>query len=129
MGKGEADLGGIKINPEVICTIASMAAVGVEGVVSLSGKFTLSERWGKKDSDKGVSVSMEGDHATITIEINVEYGINIYETAQKVQRVVKDAVESMAGLPVAAVNVSIAGIAFTEERKKEITGDQKGEEK
>lgn len=111
----QEDLGDIKINNRVIGTIASLAALEVEGVVSLAGKGSPAEIWGRKDIDKGIQVTVEDNAAEISIEVNVEYGIDIYKAAHQLQKTVKNAVESMTGLVVRRVNVSIPGI---------IVGDQ-----
>ena len=40
----------------------------------------------------------------------MEYGYNISATSQKVQELVKNAIENMTGLTVTDVNISIAGV-------------------
>jgi uncharacterized alkaline shock family protein YloU len=103
-------LGEIKIENEVVATIASMAASDVEGIVSLVSKFSIGEMLGRKDMDRGVLVNIEGSHVTINVEVNVEYGVNIYDACHRLQRKVKDSVEEMTGLVVEQVNVSVRGI-------------------
>jgi uncharacterized alkaline shock family protein YloU len=103
-------LGEIKIENEVVATIASMAASDVEGIVSLVSKFSIGEMLGRKDLDKGVLVNIEGSHVTANVEVNVEYGVNIYDACHRLQRKVKDSVEEMTGLVVEQVNVSVRGI-------------------
>jgi len=110
----QEDLGDIKINNEVVAKIASLAAVEVEGVISLAGKYSLAEMWGRKDLDKGISVEITEGSAEIDIEVNVEYGIDIYKAAHHLQKTVRDAVERMTGLRVVKVNVSVRGIVMGE---------------
>lgn len=104
------DLGDIKINNQVVGKIASHAALGVEGIVRLSGASSMAELWGSKDKD--VSVEIKENTAEINIEVNVEFGIDIYKAAHQLQRAIKNAVESMTGLIVSRVNVSIRGIVL-----------------
>lgn len=113
------DFGEIKINNEVVGTIAGLAAMEVEGISGTGGKFSLGEMLGRKDADKGVTVAIEGSRATISIEVKVEYGVNMYEAAHKLQKCVKDAVEQMTGLVVDKVNVIIKGIVVAEQEKKQ----------
>lgn len=113
------DFGEIKINNEVVGTIAGLAAMEVEGISGMGGKFSLGEMLGRKDADKGVTVAIEGNRATISVEVKVEYGINMYEAAHKLQKCVKDAVERMTGLVVDKVNVIIKGIVVSEHEKKQ----------
>lgn len=114
----QEDLGDIKINNKVIGTIASLAAVEVEGIVSLAGKGSPAEIWGRKDLDKGIQVVVEDNTAEISIEVNVEYGIDIYKAAHQLQKTVKNAVETMTGLVVNRVNVSIPGIILGENPRR-----------
>jgi len=113
------DFGEIKINNEVVGTIAGLAAMEVEGISGMGGKFSLGEMLGRKDADKGVTVAIEGNRATISVEVKVEYGVNMYEAAHKLQKCVKDSVERMTGLVVDKVNVIIKGIVVSEHEKKQ----------
>ena len=113
------DFGEIKINNEVVGTVAGLAAMEVEGISGMGGKFSLGEMLGRKDADKGVTVVIEGNRATISVEVKVEYGVNMYEAAHKLQKCVKDAVEQMTGLVVDKVNVIIKGIVVSEHEKKQ----------
>jgi uncharacterized alkaline shock family protein YloU len=112
------DFGEIKINNEVVGTIAGLAAMEVEGISGMGGKFSFGEMLGRKDADRGVTVAIEGNRATITVEVKIEYGVNMYEAAHKLQKSVKDAVEQMTGLVVDKVNVIIKGIVVVEQEKK-----------
>ena len=112
-------LGDIKIENEVVGTIASMAATDVEGIVSLVGKFSIGEMLGRKDADKGVLVKIDGSRVVITVEVNVEYGVNIYDACHRLQRKIKDTVEEMTGLLVERVDVSVRGIILPAAETKE----------
>ncbi len=115
---GPEDLGDIKINNEVVGTIASLAAVEVDGIVSLAGKYTLAEMWGRKDIDKGITVEIKDNQAKVDVEVNVEYGIDIYKAARQLQLAIKNAVEGMTGLIVSRVNVSVRGIVLGEQPRR-----------
>lgn len=119
----QEELGDIKINNKVIGTIASLAAVEVEGIVSLAGKGSPAEIWGRKDLDKGIQVTVEDNTAEINIEVNVEYGIDIYKAAHQLQKTVKNAVETMTGLVVKRVNVSIPNIILGEQPRRARAAD------
>lgn len=110
----QEDLGDIKINNDVVAKIASLAAIEVEGIISLAGKYSLAEMWGRKDIDKGIAVEITEGAAEIDIEVNVEYGIDIYKAAHLLQKTVSDSVERMTGLRVDKVNVSVRGIVMGE---------------
>ena len=104
----QENLGDIKINNEVVKTIASCALSEVEGVIPLAGKMSPVENISKLT--KGVSVEIKENQTEISIEINVEYGIDIYKAAHQLQKAIKNAVETMTGLIVSRVNVSVREI-------------------
>jgi uncharacterized alkaline shock family protein YloU len=116
----QEDLGRIQINDDVIATISSLAAVEVEGIVSIAGGSSLAEVWGSKGLKKGVSVTTDeaANYAVIDLEVNVEYGVDVYKAAHQLQRAVKNAVENMTGLNVKAVNVKISGIVLGEKPRR-----------
>lgn len=107
--------GNVNISDDVVAIIASLAASGVSGVVgmvsSISGGFA--ELLGKKNLSKGVKVSVTDKTVTLDLAIIVEYGAKIPDVAWEIQEKVKNEVESMTGLNVAAVNVSVEGVNVT----------------
>ncbi|MCX7766674.1 MAG: Asp23/Gls24 family envelope stress response protein [Candidatus Sumerlaeia bacterium] len=102
--------GEIKISDEVVVAISAIAASKVSGVHSIGGK-TL---FGKKDIEKGINATVEGNQAIIDVDVKIDYGENIYDTVQRLQKQIKDAVEQMTGLQVAKVNVTVKGVVMPE---------------
>lgn len=106
------DDGNVSISSDVVAVIASLAASSVEGVAgmvnSLKGGF--SEFLGKKNLSKGVKVSIEDRNVTVDLFITVEYGAKIPSVAWEIQEKVKSELETMTGLNVVAVNISVEGI-------------------
>jgi len=109
-----------------VALIASLAIVDVEGVVSMSGKSSFSDYVGtkSKDVEKGVAVKIDDATSlcTVTVDINIEYGVNVYDTARKLQRAVKNAVENLTGLTVDKVNVTIKGLVVLEQPRSGAKG-------
>ncbi|MGI5921982.1 MAG: Asp23/Gls24 family envelope stress response protein [Syntrophomonadaceae bacterium] len=108
------ELGAIRIADEVVSTVAGLAAVEVEGVSALSGGWGTDfvEKLGKKNFGKGIKVEAKEDEININIYIVVDFGFPIPQVAEKVQKEVKSAVETMTGLNVTIVNVHIVGVAM-----------------
>ncbi|HLS88049.1 MAG TPA: Asp23/Gls24 family envelope stress response protein [Sphingobacteriaceae bacterium] len=114
-----AEQGQVRISDEVVSTIASMAASEVDGVAGMSGGLVsgLTEMLGKRNPSRGVRVEV-GERATIIdLYLMVDYGVRIPTVAQRVQEKVKQVVEDMTGLKVAAVNIHIQGVAFPSEER------------
>lgn len=108
------DSGTININEEVIGSIAALAVSEVEGVSGMASGMgaELAEKFGKKSPSKGVKVSINEEDIRVDCFIIVSYGQKIPEVARNVQDSVTNAVESMTGLKVSTVNVSVSGISF-----------------
>ncbi len=117
------DLGVIRIADEVVSTVAGLAAVEVEGVANMSGGWgtDLVERLGRKNLGKGIKVESSGDQTSIDIFIIIEFGYAIPKVAETVQREVKQAVETMTGLTVTAVNVHVVSVATKKSEAEEAT--------
>ena len=107
------DNGNLMISEEVIATIAANAVADVEGVGGLSVKpgTDVHELVSKKAWGKSIKIEIgEGDVIYIDCNILVSYGQSVVAVAKAVQEAVTSALESMAGVTVAAVNVNISGI-------------------
>lgn len=118
-----ADVGNIKIAPEVISTIAAIAATEVTGVAELTGGVVegISNILGKKQVSKGIKVELNEEGCTVEINIVVEYGVSIRQVALTVQESVVDAVTNMSGLGVNAVNVYVQGIKMPKLESEEVS--------
>ena len=114
--KMENNQGDIIIADEVFAIITGLAAMEVEGVVSMAGNATreLISKLGIKSLSKGVTVNVVKDTVTVEAALNLKYGYNIKEVSKKVQERVKVAIENMTGLVVTDVNVRVAGIEVKE---------------
>ena len=99
------ELGNIHISEEVLAAISAAAALEVEGVSSLTNPS-------KKNAARGVHIKLEEEKVVVAMSVLMSYGHTIPEMGRDVQEAVKSAIESMSGLEVAAVNVSVGGIVF-----------------
>ena len=108
------ELGNIHISEEVLAVISAAAAMEVEGVGGLTANLgsDIAELLGKKNLAKGVRIRMEEDRVVVELSVLMSYGHTIPELCRAVQESVKNAVESMSGLEVAAVNVNVGGVTF-----------------
>lgn len=109
----ESDSGGrVVVNDEVVAFIATIEMVKVDGVITLSGRSSYSDYDGakSKDVEKGVSVKISENRCSVAVEINISYGVNVYDTARKLQRAIRNAIENYTGLVVERVDVTIRGM-------------------
>ncbi len=111
--------GKVVFAPDVVATIANLAASEVEGVTGLGGGFAdsiTSILGGKKSLTKGVRVEVGNEEAAVDMSINVKYGCRIQEVSATVQQEVKKAIELMTGLRVVEVNVFVQSVTFETEK-------------
>ena len=105
--------GSVLISEDVLITIVTHAIEEVEGVVGLNVKpgADIVELIGKKGWGKGLKITI-GDEGVITVDCNitVAYGQSVVSVAGAVQTSVTNALESMAGVKITAVNVNVCGI-------------------
>ena len=108
----EQDNGRITLKDDVVAFIATIEMVKVEGVYTLSGRSNFSDYDGarSKDVEKGVAVKIDNNHCSVAVDVNIKYGVNVYDTARRLQRAIKDAIENYTGLLVDRVDVTIQGM-------------------
>lgn len=115
------DEGTITFAGEVIATIAGLAAIDINGVAGMSGglRSGVSELFGRKDLTKGIKVEVGKEEVAVDISIIVDYGVSIPEVAENIQNSVVKAIETMTGLNVVEVNISVQGIEVPNPEKDE----------
>lgn len=99
------------INDEMIASIVSLAATGVNGVERISLRITdeIMDKLLLASSIKGIKIVRNPEGLIIWVYIITEPGVDIIKVSEAVQKKVKVAVESMTGFQVSMVNVRIEG--------------------
>lgn len=117
------DNGKVVFAPDVVATIAGLAASEVEGVSGLSGTVIegISGIFTKKNFTKGVRVEVGQEETAVDLNINVRYGCRIQDVCANVQKEVKNAIETMTSLRVVEVNIVVQSVTFddTDNKKKD----------
>lgn len=114
--------GNVRISPEVVSTIAGIAAEETEGVGSLYSSFSdaIAEKFtSKRGQTRGVKLEMSPKTVLVDLYIIIKYGYKIREVCERIQESVKNNIETMTGLSVIGVNVHVEGVSF--EKKTEET--------
>ena len=102
--------GKITVSYDAIAVITGTAALEVEGVIGLHGNLVndVTGKMGRKNLSKGVDVTLEDDNVSIKIDIIVQMGEKIHEVSREVQQKIKTAIETMIGLNVQEVSVTVS---------------------
>ncbi len=123
-----SDRGSVTIDDAVVKKIAGIAAQEVEKVQvgggtsaavggflgSVTGAVTGSSSGPAPTS--GVSVEVGNEEAAVDLTVALEYGVAIPRTTEAVRRNVINRVESLTGLRVTEVNITVNDVQFPEER-------------
>ena len=83
----------------------------------MSGGFVdgIAGMFGKKSPGKGIKVEKKDNLVYIDMSVIMQYGCKIHEVARVMQARVREAVENMTGMEVAAVNVNVLGVSLGKE--------------
>lgn len=116
----ESERGSTTIGDSVVSRIAGMAAGEVEGVrmggsASRAAGGILESVTGSDSQRRGVSVEVGRVEAAIDLTVGVEYGRNILEVVGRVRDRITQRVESLTGLQITELNVTVSDIIFPNE--------------
>jgi uncharacterized alkaline shock family protein YloU len=103
------------INNSVVEKIAGLAVRDIPGVYALGGSAAralgaIREALTSTDLSQGVSVQVGEDEVTVELSIVAEYPTPLHQVADDARTAVIDAIETLAGLVVTEVNVTINDI-------------------
>jgi len=110
--ESRTDLGLIRIHKNAIASVASLAALEIDGVKKISGGFAGSflGLLGKINSS-AIRVDInKNEEVKIDIPLSIKYGFNIPDIASRVQENVRQALEKMTSLSIKEININVQGI-------------------
>ena len=111
--KVKNDMGTIFISEEVLLKVIGYAALECYGIVAMASKRAkdgLVQWLGRENLSKGVQLKLVDDMLDVDLFIIVEYGISIAEVCKTIVDTVRYKLESMTGIKVRKVNISVEGI-------------------
>lgn len=99
------------LTPEVLLTIARMAAMEVEGVNRMAPvRGGVNSFFGR--GHEGVRIVIEDSNVFVDLYLVLDKDVNIREISRKVQHQVARAIAEMTGLEVGHVNIHIEDIDY-----------------
>jgi uncharacterized alkaline shock family protein YloU len=102
------------LTPDVLLTIARMAALEVEGVKRMAPvKGGVNSLFGR--GNEGVRMVVEDSNVLVDLYLVLDSDINIREVSRTVQQTVARAIAEMTGLEVGHVNIHIEDIEYKTE--------------
>lgn len=108
--------GTLKVSENVIVTIVKNAASEIDGVKKIASKPISIKSFLKSSSDPAdIKVTLLDGVCRIALSIVACSGYNIVNVCEQIQEKVKAAVQSMTGVAVLKVDVSVADVDFATE--------------
>ena len=107
------DIGTVYIAEDVMLKVVGYAALECYGIVAMSSKRAkdgLVQWLGRENLAKGVQLKLVDDMLDVDLFIIVEYGISIAEVCKTIVETVRYKLESMTGVKVRHVNISVEGV-------------------
>lgn len=109
-------IGRIEVAPEVLATIAHYAALRVEGVSKMTAVPADAARLFRRATrHNGVMLNLVDNKVTFDIYVIMDPHVNIMETSRRLQTAVAEAIDTMVGIPLQAVNVHVEDVVYTSE--------------
>ncbi len=124
-GPLQTERGNTSIADSVVSKIAGIAAQEVDGIRMGSGASqTASNLLGSitgsgGSQTQGVSVEVGQEEAALDLTLTAEYGKSIPQLAEAVRRNVSNRVESLVGLRVTEVNITVQNIFFPQQEQEQ----------
>ncbi|MCX7661792.1 MAG: Asp23/Gls24 family envelope stress response protein, partial [Candidatus Omnitrophica bacterium] len=106
-------LGAIKIHKTTLSSIASLAALEVEGVKRIGKKylFPFLEKIKSFFPQQRIKVRIhKNQEISLEVPLIIKYGFNLHEVATHVQENIYRAIEKMTQISIREININIQGI-------------------
>ncbi len=100
------------VSPEVLITIASMAAIEVPGVSRLAPVSGGVNRFFRRGVSDGIRIEAKDNTVFADLFLILKDGVNIREVSRNVQANVARSIQEMVGMEIGEVNVHIEDIDF-----------------
>jgi uncharacterized alkaline shock family protein YloU len=136
----QTERGSTSISDSVVSKIAGIASQEVDGIrmgsggsQAVSGILGSITGGSSGSQTQGVSVEVGQEEAAIDLTLTAEYGKSIPQLAEAVRRNVANRVESLVGLRVNEVNITVSNIFFPQqeeeqERQRQLEQQQREQE-
>lgn len=102
------------LTPDVLLTIARMAALEVKGVRRMAPiKGGVNSLFGR--GNDGIRIVVEDSNAFVDLYLVLDSDVNIRDVSRTVQQTVRRAISEMTGMEVGHVNIHIEDIDYNRE--------------
>jgi uncharacterized alkaline shock family protein YloU len=115
MSDERESIGRIEVAPDVLVTIAHFAALRVDGVARMAPLPADVVRLFRREArHNGVHLDFSDNKIKFDIYVIMDPHVNIMEASQRLQAAVVEAIDTMVGIPVEAVNIHVEDVIYTQ---------------
>lgn len=100
------------VSPEVLITIARMAALSVPGVSAMAPVSGGVDRFFRRGMNEGIRIAIHDDVVVGDIFLIVKGDVNIREVGRNVQQQVARAIQENVGMDVVQLDIHIENIEY-----------------
>lgn len=105
----------LHISQDVVAQIITNSIAEIEGVYGIAPVMkTPRQIWLRQESFGNIRIGLVDDVLSVSIGIILESGTKAVSAAEEIQEKVKSSVQTMLGLMVAKVNVTVCSVHFEE---------------
>ncbi len=122
----QTERGSTSISDSVVSKIAGIASQEVDGIrmgsggsQAVSGILGSITGGSSGSQTQGVSVEVGQEEAALDLTLTAEYGKSIPQLAEAVRRNVANRIESLVGLRVTEVNITVSNIFFPQQEAEQ----------
>jgi uncharacterized alkaline shock family protein YloU len=122
----KTERGATTIQDSVVSKVAGIAAQEVEGIrmgsattQTVGNIMSAVPGVGSQSESRGVSVEVGEVETAVDLSMSVEYGRTIHQIAETVRTNVIRRVESLVGLRVTEVNITVSDIFFSQQEQQQ----------
>lgn len=103
----------LHISQDVIAQIITNSVEEIDGVYGIAPVMkTPRQLWFKQENFGNIRIGLVDDVLSVSIGIILDNGSKAVASAEQVQEKIKSSVQTMLGLTVAKVNVTVCGVHF-----------------
>ncbi len=100
------------VSPEVLTTIARMAAIGVPGVKKMAPVPGGVDRLFRRGLNEGIQLIIRDNTVSADLYLILKQDVNIREVGRNVQQQVTRAIQEMVGMDVGRIDIHIENIEY-----------------
>jgi len=108
--------GTLHITEEVLAIITSVCISESEGikVTSSSLKDSIVTKMNKNYTKRGITIEHQDNDVTVGVRVSIDFGYNIIEICEKLQKEIVTEIEALSGLTLKQVDITVDHINFKE---------------